>query len=372
MINRLWERLGHLAGMLRMVVVGKARLLVKRRSLAVGIDLGRDEIKRYVIQLVKGLNRDGESVVVAASVRSLLNFQRTKKEILDDPDTYVLPRLPNQVGSQITVERSRSETTHLLSFDVFAADRQEPYIFWPQTIHPAFLTIDYGQRIASARRSDRDIGVLFAGNISPKVYDNPITAELFGILTRHEYISTLRSHFDKSSMVFPGSYEEFNRDLEKGVYAQKIVICDASTFRIPHSEWFEVLGRARYFLSPPGVLQPFCHNTVEAMAVGAVPILQYPEVYQPDLSKAGAAVAFRDGTELLDLMADARSLGKEPGWQDVSAGAIRYYENYLSPESFHERFYASRPSEDQLTIYICQNRISTNLEHRRRFGVESD
>lgn len=60
-------------------------------------------------------------------------------------------------------------------------------------------------------------------------------------------------------------------------YIQKCIILHKTNFRIPAQKWLDVVAKSDFFLCAPGVQIPLCHNAIESMAVGTIPITNYPD-----------------------------------------------------------------------------------------------
>ena len=84
---------------------------------------------------------------------------------------------------------------------------------------------------------------------------------------------------------------------------------------------------------------PMCHNVVEAMAVGTIPLIDYPEWLHPRLEHLTNCIAF-DGKE--DLVAKMRLALSMPTSKvaEMRANVAAYYSAYLQPEVAVERIEA--------------------------------
>jgi hypothetical protein len=103
--------------------------------------------------------------------------------------------------------------------------------------------------------------------------------------------------------------------------------------RIGETHWLSTLATSDFFLCPPGYVMPMCHNTVEAMAVGAIPIINYPEWFDPHLEHLQNCIAFDEKGDLLAklnevLAMDAGQIAR------MRQRVIAYYDQCLAPERF--------------------------------------
>ncbi len=182
--------------------------------------------------------------------------------------------------------------------------------------------------IEKNRNLRKPIRVLFSG--AYRGYGDRGIKRFLGKMERDEVVEVFQK--------FPGTRViESKADLDAVLEAENddAFCCFVNTdkFRIPQEDWFSVLGRTQVFLCPPGVVQPVCHNAVEAMAVGAVPLINYSEWFHPRLTPDVNCLAFSDKAELTIklerlMTIDNRSL------LSLSRAATAYYDNYLDPEVF--------------------------------------
>lgn len=118
------------------------------------------------------------------------------------------------------------------------------------------------------------IGALFIGNTDPSIYNNEKNIHSnYGMHTRIETLDYIRQHF--AEHVFePKSMVEFNEYFtnENLPLKNKIVIIDK--FFIRGRNYFDILGSSVYHIWTCGDLFPYCHNQLEGMASGAIPICE--------------------------------------------------------------------------------------------------
>jgi hypothetical protein len=77
---------------------------------------------------------------------------------------------------------------------------------------------------------------------------------------------------------------------------------------------------------------PMSHNAIESLAVGTVPVIEYPELFVPNLEDAGACIPFSGQKEFeekvrscLTMEVNTRKLLKEK--------AVEYYDAHLCPSA---------------------------------------
>lgn len=360
-----------------------AKTLLRSRSLGKRalLTLTGIEIKRPSLLLAKLLRLADYEVFLSFDSRQAAKMGVYGRQLFDDPGIFL--HLPLMHGYDFSLSNS-ARNAHLgrqkltVDFDVFnASGVASADLYFPIMFHPSFLN---GESIAQAESlySDRamkarnDIGILFAGAFSREHYDKDETRTLFGLLTRYQIIEVVRTAFAGTALYEPTDYESFMKDANAGTLRDKIVICDSDRVRIPESDWFSVLARSAYFLSPPGVLQPFCHNTVESMSVGTVPLLQYPDRYIPQLVHGINCLRFTSQESLIALVGEVLGQVQFP-WPELSAASHRYYRDNLSSQAFERRLAEEvLPQGDEWKknetrkVFICQNQLSVSLYRNRQ------
>jgi Glycosyl transferases group 1 len=102
---------------------------------------------------------------------------------------------------------------------------------------------------------------------------------------------------------------------------------------LSQAEYIEFLATADFMIAPPGWLMPTCHNLVEAMSVGTIPITNYPNyMYPHQLQHKRTSMCFSTIDDLGETLKEALTMeGKEI--RRMRGNVIDYYEEFLSPAS---------------------------------------
>ena len=83
-------------------------------------------------------------------------------------------------------------------------------------------------------------------------------------------------------------------------YQQKCMILSRSKVEIPNEKWLDVLAKSEFFVCAPGVIMPLCHNAIESMAVGTIPITNSPDWFFPSLIHLKNCIRFTISEDLLE------------------------------------------------------------------------
>jgi hypothetical protein len=131
---------------------------------------------------------------------------------------------------------------------------------------------------------------------------------------------------------------------------------DTSKMWIDPVDWLPYLSKADFFICPPGYSMPMCHNVVEAMAVGAIPIINYPEWFNPDLRHMENCIIFDDKKDLIKKLESALELDQQK-ISEMRNHAIDYYENHLNPRKFISNVESRQENKTTVLMITDRNTI---------------
>jgi glycosyltransferase involved in cell wall biosynthesis len=142
-----------------------------------------------------------------------------------------------------------------------------------------------------------------------------------------------------------------------------IVLLGRQCEYIPPARLLQVLSRFDLFLAPSGVVMPLCHNVVEAMAAGCIPVLQYPHLMEPPLEHGINCLAY-DNAEQLHTV-----LERFPDISATEVVAMRrhvlaYYKEHLAPEAVVEKLRTLAGKQARLRVNAEMLSTQLLLEQR--------
>ena len=141
-------------------------------------------------------------------------------------------------------------------------------------------------------------------------------------------------------------------------YVNRCLIMDQEHPRIDETRWLATLATSDFFLCPPGYVMPMCHNIVEAMAVGTIPITNYPEWFDPHLEHLQNCIAFDDKADLLEKLNAVLQMDPE----DIARmrrRVIAYYDEHLAPGTFIRKVESSEQPK-VVVLMITDANVSKN------------
>jgi len=240
-----------------------------------------------------------------------------------------------------------------IRFDVFSPYWFSRPMIVPYPMHPVHAGADLVARLQRHREARKKMRIFFSGDTKGYVasrikYPQPK-------LPRSEVIDTiLRNAGEKALLV--GGEEDLDRRCSAG-YVNACLIMEQDS-RIQDARWLETLATSDFFLCPPGYVMPMCHNTVEAMGVGTIPIINYAEWFDPSLEHMRNCVVFHDRSDLLAKMDQVLAMD-QGRIAAMRQAVIAYYEEHLAPQSFMRKVEASNRSKVTVLLITDAN-VSRN------------
>ena len=232
-----------------------------------------------------------------------------------------------------------------VKFDVFSPYWITDPLIMPYPVHPLLAGADLPARLGKLRNNEKKLRIFFSGDT--KGYTKNRIHYPNTKLPRLEVIDTILEHLEGKTI--HARDEAVLNELFRGDFVRKCVIVDTSRLWIDPAEWLPDLSRADFFLCPPGRTMPMCHNVIEAMAVGTIPVISYPEWFTPALRHMENCIVFGDREDLIGKIKAVLEMGQhEISW--IRSKVIEYYENHLCPETFIRDIEARQ--EDRLTVLM--------------------
>lgn len=301
-------------------------------------DLGDKPLERYG-QLIFGLEG-------LETCDALPTATQQAVYLYDRPDPGLL-RLPWRKRMQVR-------------FDLFSPFWTSDPIIMPYFMHPLHFHLAK-TALPALRESNRKVRVFFCGD--SENYRRVWISYPKPKLPREPIVLAIKQRYPKCT-TFNGA--EILKEILAGPFINQVLIPAANTEHIPVEDWLPTVAKADFFLCPPGIVMPMSHNIVEAMAVGTIPITNYPEWMDPPLRDGVNCLVFSRLDDLFTSLDRALAMSPEE-IKTMRANVLGYYETYLRPDRFVRRVEA-HPGPD--VPILIHNERNTAL-HARRLGRHS-
>ncbi len=315
---------------------------------------------RYMHHIITDFEEQGYHICFTNRFRFLATFteKRFKKLLLNHIFSIIPPARTYPQASVVVTDvefrpANPNQNVIVVDYEEILPDSSEPNAFTlPFFMHPRVH--DSGQlsrlNLADLNANDRCMKILFAGGDKYPTYDNPLLPSRYKILSRHRCLETLRATLPAEQFYKPKSYENlFDSPHEPAFTLSSYPRCS-----IPKKQWLKTLAMADFYLATPGVHMPFCHNLIEALAAGSIPILQYPQYLQPHLEHSKNCLVFDDAESLTSVVEFALTASPEEVAR-LRKGAMQFYADYLRPGSFAKKLLDH--SSNELTLYVNAYRV---------------
>ena len=211
--------------------------------------------------------------------------------------------------------------------------------FYPYPMHPWVYALGWDRRVVGLRRTPRRTRLFFAGVV------NAGYAERFDfpIMSRPAVVECVLDSFRADACVVTSRGElaalrRTDRPIVLIVFRGDVTPMASNHF-LPRAAYFRMLAGSDFALCPPGVFMPHSHNLIEAMALGTIPVTNYPAFCRPELLDGTTCLAFATPDDLVATV--RRTLDAPRDRVEAMRGAVaRYYDDELSPEGTARRLAA--------------------------------
>lgn len=320
-----------------MGTVGPLRWLVLNRLLSVFrkkwstgkhakiayFDLHHNPFHRYLEILMHMLEDQGYTILIKPRLGFLTSW--ATRPLFTDLRTVRTGKKPSGTGHLIFSDNTAMKGASLLTADYF------PFPLQPHNGYrvPMPMGVEFylyrWHDLQVDRNADRHRGVVFFGNMAPQHYDRAVLHTAFNCYTRAELLDHLAQRFP----------DRIARPVEMTDIAvaqgKDIVLVDRDKCYIKPHKLRPALASFDFFLALSGVVMPLCHNLIEAISVGCIPILQYPHLLSPPMENGVNCLTYSTMDEL-----DAILDGRVPSMSQSEVRELRnavnaYYSTYLTP-----------------------------------------
>ncbi|GMQ86845.1 MAG: hypothetical protein BMS9Abin08_0043 [Gammaproteobacteria bacterium] len=329
-----------------------------------------DEMGRLLYSILNIFATNGYRVELFDNI----NFSELDKygqQVPSLDNLYLVDSVPDDSGDRLylfdrvdkTCSKRRWKKKIQVKFDIFSTYRLTDPLIMPYPVHPLLSGTDLPQRLEQLRKNEKKLRIFFSGDT--KGYTRNRIHYPNTKLPRLEVINTiLEQRADRTIHV---KDEATLKELLDGGFVDSCVIVNTGSMWIDPQEWLPDLSKSDFFICPPGYCMPMCHNVIEAMAVGSIPILNYPEWFNPTLSHMENCIIFDNREDLVTKIDHV--LDMQP--HEVAAlrkRVIAYYEEHLGPRNFIDAI-ESREDCNITVLMITDKNTRKNASRLNRRSI---
>lgn len=238
------------------------------------------------------------------------------------PAPLVRAKVRWAAGSRaVTIGRASDEPQVVLDPHYYSA-ADDPLSFrLPYFCHPVFYASGHFQTARTLRSGDRARRIFFAGSIDHASYSRGFN---FPIMRRGEVFDTIYDRFARCISA------DLNEKNDITIIATRDTADTVTKHKIDPDGFLAALSQSDFFICPPGWLMPHCHNMVEAMSVGAIPITNYAHYISSPLVDGVNCLTFSNEQTLVTAIERARNMSAGDIAQ-MRAAVLAYYDTNLEP-----------------------------------------
>ncbi|MFK7937249.1 MAG: hypothetical protein AB8G22_27290 [Saprospiraceae bacterium] len=165
-------------------------------------------------------------------------------------------------------------------------------------------------------------------------YEQIVKDGIFNVASR---IATWQ-FLQQANSYFPLTNNDELHDFIHSNIDKKVLLADVTQLQISPVELRNTLTQFDFYLALSGQVMPLCHNIVEAMSVGCIPIVQsaYAQLLQPSLLDEQEAILYTDLAELPNVLERAFALDLAT-IERMRKAVNTYYNEYLTPTKVVQR-----------------------------------
>ncbi len=318
----------------RAAAFGLARLLAgltrgptRREAAAFSLEL--DDLYRMEAHWALTLTRLGtvhfpvevlDRLATALDWRSYLQVLRQARPTTDAATIRIVEAPRAAPGSR----------TVAVSDAYYTTDPAPDVAFYPYTLHPWVYALGWHRRLVKLRRSVRRHRLFFAGVVNDGYADRFD----FPILDRPTIFDCVADTFRADACIVTCRAELAQiRRTDRPILLIRFegdITPSASNHFLSRPAYLRTLARSEFALCPPGVFMPHAHNLIEALAVGTIPVLNYPQFCHPPLIPDQICLAFTTPETLITTVRQTLTLPPTP-LQTLRAATTHHYDSHLSP-----------------------------------------
>lgn len=227
-----------------------------------------------------------------------------------------------------------------LSFNTnYFSNINKDKIFLPYYIYPKVYNQDY-QSLKKLKKNEKKIKIFFSGSTNRDVYEKFIWFDNQNnkLLTRIEIINYVIKNFKDKIFII----KNYN-DLRKINYSKTPIVLSINDnlikkkkTNLTNYEHFELISKSDFLLTAPGADMPLCHHFIEAIKMKSIPISNYADLHQPQISQKNY-LKFNDFDTLSESIIRALNMPKDE-IKSMQSNLESYYDDQLSPMSFLKKF----------------------------------
>ncbi len=341
----------------------------------------RDDDGRYPYSLVSRFSRAGYNVYLYKSIRTFRQYLKLGKYgryMYSLPNFKFIASIPNSMpvlDTYFAFDRFNSELFNhrwkkLIYVNIHRSTHCQigtvvpiPYFF-----HPIANKINIHKKVRELRQKNRGLKIIFAGNTSKEWYSVKKLRDWYGKIPRHEAVQAVLQLGDRVKNIKDS--KGFCQSIAKENYMNDCCLLRTDiASKLNLEDYWGLISKSDFFLGLSGTDYPMCHNVIESMSVGTIPILGYGEWFTPPLEHGKNAILYADEEDLRAKILEVLDMDSQ-AIQAMRQNVLKYNDEHLANSKFIEKVELSR--EALITIMLLPRLVCTPEEGKagKEFAAE--
>jgi hypothetical protein len=217
----------------------------------------------------------------------------------------------------------------------------------PFSMHPIWYRSKGNEKAVALRTTKRTLRMIFGGNTSTESYSNPYFKN-YNQLPRAE---GLKAAYTLKQIRPITSKEEVDALYNGTGYLNEGRILSTNDKSVGvENRWLELIAKSDFFLCFSGTDLPMCHNAIESMAVGTIPIISYGHWFYPNLEHMKNAIVYSDAADFVRKLTEVFAMD-ENAIERLRKGVLEYYDTHLGGKNFVRKYEQQNDKENTMMLY---------------------
>lgn len=326
------------------LIISKQKAFGIQRQKRIGLNLRKNILGRRLFTVCYYFIESNYVIYLPVKFKFLNSLKDFGRNLIEFEN--VRPKLYKKGEGDMYLHIGKSRIPILNGSSYYQNTEKEQTYHFPIGMHPECYLRGLYQKNENSLLQTRNIKVFFAGYVDKAKYNRDIIKNQFNLNSRPEIIEHIQANFSScKSLQDPAELEQYlSQETE-------ILIVDNMKVRLELETYFSFLERSDFFLTTPGVHYPLCHNTIEAMSRGVIPILAYPEYFYPQLVHGKNCFSFKNLNELVEVTQEALKLEPQKK-KAMRRSVLDYYHQHLTPQAIVQNFEKKHQKSGLESVYI--------------------
>lgn len=194
--------------------------------------------------------------------------------------------------------------------------------------------------------------IAFVGNVVKEAYTNSIINNIFNMPNRYELFEFLKKlpNLTKNEITV-------NKIPKNGA---SLLLVDKNVEKIEDNKWLDFVSKCKYFIALPGVTMPMCHNLIECIYCGVIPII-HKNQNVIGLEHEKNALIYDSMENLEEIIYDILDYVYNDSYEIMKSNVFEFYREKLDYGKFMEELNVLANRENFISVMVNAEQTSVKL-----------